>query len=159
MKGHTTCELERAAGADMTCNPTNRHRRFRPAAWALGAILVSAGLAQADPIGTAKEAQNDVSGELAGEVRPIAPGSTVSANETVRTGTASAALLEFLDSSKLNLGASSTVVLDQFVFDPASGADRVIINMTKGAMRFIASGSAKTNVIIKTPTATLGIRG
>lgn len=143
----------------MIYNHTIHVRRFRSAAWALASIMLAAGLAHADPIGKATEAQNEVSGELESVVRTISPGSDVSANETVRTGTASAALLEFRDRSKLNVGASSTVVLDKFVFDPDSGTDEVIINMTKGAMRFIGSGSGKKNVIINTPTATLGIRG
>ena len=134
-------------------------RPFRSAAWALGSILLTVGLAQADPIGQATEARNEVSGELENVVRSISPGSDVSANEVVRTGTASAALLEFLDRSKLNVGASSTVVLDRFVFDPDSGADEVVFKMTKGALRFISSGSGKRNVTISTPSGLLGIRG
>jgi hypothetical protein len=148
--------LELQAGAIMIYNLTSR---IRSAAWLPGAMLLTLGVAHADPIGQATEAKNDVRGELASVVRPLAPGSEVSANETVRTGDASATLLEFLDNSKLNVGASSTVVLDKFVFNPESGTDEVIINMTKGAMRFISSGSGKKNVIINTPTATLGIRG
>ena len=54
---------------------------------------------------------------------------------------------------------SSTVVLDKFIYDPESGADEVVLKVTKGALRFISSGSGNKNVIIKTPSALMGIRG
>lgn len=123
------------------------------------ACLFVANVAYADPIGEAAAAKNEVTGELATVVRPITTGATVSAEELVKTGTDSSALLRFLDDSNLNIGASSTVRLDRFVYNPEGGAQSVVINLTKGAMRFVSAGKTHEDFTIRTPVATLGIRG
>ena len=84
---------------------------------------------------------------------------TVSANEKITTGIESSTLLEFLDKSNLTIGASSAVVLDKFVFNPDEGAQQVVLNLTKGAMRFVSSGNEPEKFTIQTPVATLGVRG
>jgi hypothetical protein len=110
-------------------------------------------------IGQATEAKNEVTGTLDELVRTIESGDGVSANEIVRTGAGSATLIAFLDDSILNIGASSTVVLDRFVFNPEGGADAAVLNLTKGAFRFVTGKSDPSKFVIQTQVATLGIRG
>lgn len=110
-------------------------------------------------IGQATEAKNDVTGTLDELVRTIASGDGVSANEVVKTGAGSATLIAFLDDSVLNIGASSTVVLDQFIFNPEGSADSAVLNLTKGAFRFVTGKSDPSKFVIQTQVATLGIRG
>ncbi len=115
--------------------------------------------AGAEPIGQAESATNVVTGVLGALTRSIATGDSVSGNETVKTGSASAALLRFLDNSNLTIGEASTVVLDKFVFNPDSTAKDGIVKLTKGAMRFVSGGPEPKNFAISTPVATLGVRG
>jgi len=121
--------------------------------------LTFANAASADTIGAAETAKNEVTGKLGTLVRSIGVGDSVSGNEMVRTGTSSAALLRFLDSSNLTIGEASTVLLDKFVFDPEGKAGNGIIKLTKGAMRFVSSGVEPKNFVVATPVATLGPRG
>jgi len=113
----------------------------------------------AQDIGQAVTVKNDVKGELNTVVRRLAAGSSVSADESVITGSGSATLLRFLDNTQLNVGAASTVVLDKFVFNPNGGAKDAAINVSKGAMRFITGNSNPNNFVITTQVATIGIRG
>ena len=126
------------------------------------ALAISLGVTNAnaaEEIGEAATARNEVTGTLGDLVRTIGAGDPVSGSEIVRTGVNSATLLKFLDDSNLNIGASSTVVLDRFVYDPSGSADSAVINLTKGAMRFVTGHSDPARFQIKTQVATLGIRG
>jgi hypothetical protein len=132
------------------------------AALLLAAFLCEAAALPASAIeliGQATEAKNDVTGTLDELVRTLQSGDGVSANEVVKTGAGSATLIAFLDDSVLNIGASSTVVLDQFVFNPEGSADSAVLNLTKGAFRFVTGKSDPSKFVIQTQVATLGIRG
>jgi hypothetical protein len=126
---------------------------------ALSIGLMAEGAYAVEQIGEATTARNEVTGTLGDLVRAISTGDSVSGNEIVRTGSNSAALLKFLDDSNLSIGASSTVVLDRFVYDPNGGADSAVINLTRGAMRFVTGHSDPSRFEIRTQVATLGIRG
>jgi trimeric autotransporter adhesin len=107
-------------------------------------------------IGTANSVRPEASGSVAGT---LAAGSGVHANETVRTGNAGQAGMRFLDESNLNVGPSSSVRLDKFVYDPNKGSGTLVIEGTRGAFRFSTGSQNKGDVKIKTPSGTLGIRG
>ena len=107
-------------------------------------------------IGTANSVKPEASGTIAGT---LSAGSGVHANETVRTGSSGQAGMRFLDASNLNVGPSSSVRLDKFVYDPNKGAGSVVIEGTRGAFRFSTGAQNKGDVKIKTPSGTLGIRG
>lgn len=75
--------------------------------------------------------------------------------------TAANGLLEvtFLDNSKLAMGGSSAILVDEMTYaGPASPAGQVL-KLTKGVFRFISGSVPKENVKIETPSATIGIRG
>ena len=80
-------------------------------------------------------------------------------NETVNTGSGGQANLQFLDNTKLSVGPMSTVRLDKFVYDPSKGTGAVTVNATRGAYRFVTGVQDSRNYQIKTPYATLGVRG
>ena len=115
--------------------------------------------AAAEPIGEATAAKNNVTGELGTVSQKILVGSNVSSDETVRTGTSSSTELRFLDTSTLNIGATSVVVLDRHIYDPNRGSVDTFINLSKGAMRFVSAGPRTRNATFGTPVATVGIRG
>jgi hypothetical protein len=107
-------------------------------------------------IGTANTVRPEASGSVAGT---LSAGSGVHSNETVKTGNSGQAGMRFLDESHLNVGPSSSVRLDKFVYDPNKGSGSVVIEGARGAFRFSTGAQNKGDVKIKTPSGTLGIRG
>jgi len=84
----------------------------------------------------------------------------VYAAETVRTGPGGSTALEFLDATRLQVGANSTVVLDEFVYDPDAGTAVATIEFGTGIFRYVGSGlGTDKNVQLRTPTTVLAIRG
>ena len=80
-------------------------------------------------------------------------------NEKISTDANSAARLIFLDNSIISIGANSSVTLDKFVFDPSGRNSQVALSLSKGVMRFVTGDLSKERYSIRTPTATMGIRG
>jgi hypothetical protein len=110
-------------------------------------------------IGAAASTKNEVRGQIGDLVRPLGVGSEVNAEELVTTGADSATLLRFIDDTNLSIGASSTVRLDRFIFNPDGSAANAVINISRGAMRFVTGNSNPKNFAIMTGVATIGIRG
>ena len=66
----------------------------------------------------------------------------------------------FLDQTSLTIAPNSEVVLDRYVYDPSTDSGEMTVTVLKGAMRFVGGRISKTEpAMIKTPTATIGIRG
>ena len=108
-------------------------------------------------IGQAQAIKPQADGSVAGK---LATGSNVHESETIRTGSAGAANLRFIDETTLTVGPASTVKLDKFVYDPnKKDAGTVSLEVSRGAFRFIAGSQNKGEFKIKTPYGTLGVRG
>ena len=105
--------------------------------------------------------QPDVKGTVSGEdARVLFVGSDVFRNETIRTDDTGITHLLFLDQSTLTIGPDSEVVIDRFVYDPATGEGELSMSTTTGLLRFVGGALSKTNdVSVRTPVGTLGIRG
>ncbi|MGO9358243.1 MAG: FecR domain-containing protein [Xanthobacteraceae bacterium] len=66
----------------------------------------------------------------------------------------------FPDQSTLNIGRNSSLVIDEYVYDPNSGSGTMLASLTKGTLRFVGGQISHTDgVMLNTPVATLGIRG
>ena len=81
--------------------------------------------------------------------------------DDVRTGNGRMAI-QFIDDSVLKLTEHSKVVIDEFIFDPDPNKSKMAFNMASGTARFITGKLGKinkNNISIKTPSATIGIRG
>jgi hypothetical protein len=114
----------------------------------------NAALAQTK-IGVAATVKNHVFGGS----QPLAVGGNVHANEIIRTGNASSAQLLFVDQTTLLVGAQSEVKLDRFVYDPNRGNGNVVMSAGKGVFRFVSGAQQSKSYQIKTPVATIGVRG
>lgn len=97
---------------------------------------------------------------------PASPGRTVQIGndvfhrERLVTDSRGQAQMLFLDGSAFTVGPDSDLVLDEFVFDPATGAGKLAATAAKGVVRFVGGKLSKNQpVTITTPTATIGIRG
>jgi len=107
-------------------------------------------------IGVAAAVKNDVQGRGS---RAIEVGSEVFANERIRTGDSATAQFMFLDKTVMSLGPKAELVLDKYVYNPSRSSGQVVVNAVQGSMRFVTGAQNPTNYAIKTPVATLGIRG
>jgi hypothetical protein len=86
-------------------------------------------------------------------------GDAVAFQEEIETMDSSAALIRFVDDSTLTLGAKSKVLIDSFVFDPAQAEGNALIRISVGTLRYVTGEMPKGKTVIKTPTATLVLRG
>ncbi len=141
--------------------------------WLLGVGLISGGigaafgtagdaLAQNAPtIGTVAAVKPDAFGAAPGAAeQTLTIGTDLVANQTIRTSTDGTANVIFADRSTLTVGKGSQVTLDKFVYDPATGDGGLAINLAQGALRFVGGKLSKDgNVTVKTPTATMTVRG
>jgi hypothetical protein len=125
----------------------------------LPVMLAGSAAVAADKIGVAAAAQNRVEGVVGGQTTPIRVGTVVYQDQHVRTGAASTAQLLFLDQTSLSVGPSSDVKLDKFIFDPSRSQGNVVMSATRGAFRFVSGTQQPSNYQIRTPVATIGVRG
>ncbi len=110
-------------------------------------------------IGNARIVVRTVTGTLESDLRQIRFQDDVYHNETIETGDDSATEFVFLDETKLALGPNSKMVLDRFVYDPDPSKASFIMTATAGVFRFVSGKIPKSAYEIRTPGATIGIRG
>ncbi len=79
--------------------------------------------------------------------------------DQIQTGEIGEAQLRFRDSTKLVVGPNSNLVIDDFVYKNRGTAEDVSINAVRGTFRFITGSSPKNAYSLKTPVATIGVRG
>jgi len=78
-------------------------------------------------------------------------------DEALRTDDESSIQVQFVDGSQLSVEADSELVLSDYVFDGA--ASRGLINLNDGLFHFTSNGKPDQGVKLKTPVATIGVRG
>jgi hypothetical protein len=70
--------------------------------------------------------------------------------------------IDFVDETRVDLTEHSRLLIDEFVYDPANNVGSLSIKTTLGGVRYASGQIAKRyrqNVKIKTPSATIGVRG
>ena len=91
---------------------------------------------------------------------PLRINDAVFMNDTLVTGVSSTLGITFDDQTTFSLSASTTIVVNTFIYQEGGGDNAATFNVTVGTAAFVASLVAKTgDMKISTPTATLGIRG
>ncbi len=87
-------------------------------------------------------------------------GDAVLKGDVVQTGDGGAISIIFTDSTTFNLSANARMVINEFVYDPNGSSNGALINLVQGTIGFVAGQVAKTgDMKVKTPVATMGIRG
>lgn len=95
-----------------------------------------------------------------GTVRELSAGAPVYLNDVIDSQAGSKAQIMFLDKSALMVNPNTKVTVDKFVYNPATASGDLSIQSAKGALRFIGGALSKEKPVhIKTPVATIGIRG
>lgn len=93
-------------------------------------------------------------------VRSLQLGSGVVQNERIETTDDGSGQLLFVDQTSLSIAPRSEIVLDKYVYDSGEDVGEVALTMTKGVLRLIGGRiTKKREGIIRTPTATIGVRG
>ncbi|MCF8534111.1 MAG: FecR family protein [Reyranella sp.] len=92
--------------------------------------------------------------------RILQVGVDVQANERITTRNNDRAQLVFLDGSALTVGPDSDLVIDRYVYDPNRKVGDLAVSVSRGVFRFVGGAiSKKSEVIVRTPSAHIGIRG
>ena len=80
-------------------------------------------------------------------------------NQFVRTSSDSAATIKFDDGTLLHIGPDSELQLDDLVYSSKSQVLSGFLNLTNGVFQFANDHKNQMYVTLKTPVATIGIRG
>lgn len=70
--------------------------------------------------------------------------------------------IKFKDNTTVKATENSSLVIDDFVYDPKSGAGKLGLKAAEGTVRYVSGNIAHNNpnsVNIKTPTASIAVRG
>jgi len=128
----------------------------------LGMVVLampSAGSFAQTRIGVAASTKPNADGFVGAGSQSLSAGSEVFANETVRTGNVGQADLVFVDKTNLTVGPTSEVLLDKFVYDPTGPKGKVVLQLSRGAFRFVTGTQDHSAYAVNTPYGSLGVRG
>ena len=121
--------------------------------------LLIAGTAWAD-IGSVTEASGTAIIKRGKDTIQIAKGTEIKINDKVETKNGKVKIV-FKDDTNVTVTESSSLVIDDFVYDPKSGAGKLGLKAAAGTVRYVSGSIAKDpkNVKINTPTAAIAVRG
>jgi hypothetical protein len=90
----------------------------------------------------------------------IAKGTLIEVNDKVETKNGKVKIV-FKDDTNVTVTESSSLIIDDFVYDPKSGAGKLGLKAAAGTVRYVSGSIAKDpkNVKINTPTAAITVRG
>jgi hypothetical protein len=125
---------------------------------AVAALSFFSGGAHAGPIGDVVSAVPAANYQRGGAVRELQVNGSVEQNDRVVTVGEGSAYIRFIDDTVLTVGANSEVVLDKFIFD-GDKARTATLELVRGTLRFVTGISDHRAYQIKTPVATIGVRG
>ena len=121
--------------------------------------LLVAGAAWAD-IGSVTESSGTAIIKRGKDTIQIAKGTEIKINDKVETKNGKVKIV-FKDDTNVTVTESSSLVIDDFVYDPKSGAGKLGLKAAAGTVRYVSGSIAKDpkNVKINTPTAAIAVRG
>jgi hypothetical protein len=96
-----------------------------------------------------------------GESSTLKIGKSVVYNERINTSSSGVVQVLLLDGSTFSVGPGSDLVIDKFVYNPATGRGDLVASFSKGALRFVGGKLSKNDpgVKVNTPAGELTVRG
>jgi hypothetical protein len=91
----------------------------------------------------------------------VAKGTTIETNDRVDTKNG-VVNIRFKDNTTVKVTENSSLVIDDFVYDPASNSGKLGMKAASGTVRYVSGNIAHNNpnsVKINTPTASIAVRG
>ena len=130
---------------------------MRVAAFIVGLIIASSAWAD---IGSVTEASGTAVIKRGKDTIQIVKGTEIKTNDKVETKNGKVKIV-FKDDTNVTVTESSSLVIDDFVYDPKSGAGKLGLKAAAGTVRYVSGSIAKDpkNVKINTPTAAIAVRG
>src|SRR3984893_1082872 len=131
-------------------------------------VLVGSGLfiaapdaraASGDNIGDARTIVSTVKADFEKQERDLSVGDNVRQNEVIEVSADGKGEFRLKDETKLALGPGSRLVLDKFVYDSDKKAGSIVLDLSKGAFRFITGVASKPTYLIRTTNASITARG
>ena len=121
--------------------------------------LILAGSAWAE-IGSVTESTGTAIIKRGKNTIQIAKGTLIEVNDKVETKNGKVKIV-FKDDTNVTVTESSSLIIDDFVYDPKSGAGKLGLKAAAGTVRYVSGSIAKDpkNVKINTPTAAITVRG
>jgi hypothetical protein len=121
--------------------------------------LLMAGTSWAD-IGSVTEATGTAIIKRGKDTIQVVKGTEIKTNDKVETKNGKVKIV-FKDDTNVTVTESSSLVIDDFVYDPKSGAGKLGLKAAAGTVRYVSGSIAKDpkNVKINTPTAAIAVRG
>jgi len=110
-------------------------------------------------IGDARTIVSLVKADFAKEERELTVGDIVRQDEVIEVSGDGRGEFRLNDDTKLALGPGARLVLDKFVYDSDRKSGSIVVDLTKGAFRFITGVAAKSTYRIRTPNASIAVRG
>ena len=130
---------------------------------AIGALSAAVNTADAQEparAGVAAAVNTTTSGRLGDNSRTLFIGNDVFRDERISTDANGRAQLLFLDQSAVTVGPGAELVIDRFVYDERTKLGTLAVQASRGLIRFVGGDISKsTDVVVRTPTALIGIRG
>jgi hypothetical protein len=123
---------------------------------------------------TASAARAGVAAAVRGEVKlaavpgvreigkDVASGDPIFLGDQVTTGAEGRLQIMLADETVFTIGPNAAMVIDTFVYDPATNAGKVTASVLKGTFRFVTGKVAKrepSDMEVKLPVGSIGVRG
>jgi hypothetical protein len=115
--------------------------------------------APGEEIGAAVRIVNLVTAEYATDQRRLATGDNVRQDELIEVSADGTGEIRLRDNTQLALGPGSRLLLDEFVYNPDISGGAIVLNLVRGSFRFITGIAAKPAYVIRTPSASITVRG
>ena len=130
---------------------------MRVASLIIGLLMASTSWAE---IGSVTEASGTAIIKRGKDTIQIVKGTEIKTNDKVETKNGKVKIV-FKDDTNVTVTESSSLVIDDFVYDPKSGAGKLGLKAAAGTVRYVSGSIAKDpkNVKINTPTAAIAVRG
>jgi hypothetical protein len=95
-----------------------------------------------------------------GPTTTLTVGARVLHKERIHTSLTGSVQLLFLDKSTLSIAPNTSLVIDEFVYDPASNSGHMLTKLTQGTLQYIGGQLRDQGAVtVETPAAVIGIRG
>lgn len=125
----------------------------------LAFLAGGAGTAWADASGQAVGVNPQAEAEAKSGTRLLTVGTDVFIGDRVVTGAEGQVQIKFSDNTKLVVGPSSALLIEDYLIRNNGSAGKFAINALNGTFRFVTGNAPKDSYVINTPTGTIGVRG
>lgn len=98
----------------------------------------------------------------AGVGRNLAGGQEIFLGDRIVTGPGGGLQILLLDGTTFSIGPNTSMVIDEFVFNPATGTGKLTASVARGTLRVISGRLARQEqeaIRVRLPAATVGVRG